>query len=288
MAQHFFHGFDIQTLAGNFWSRFILRQDFRKASHFTLSFKNGLGLVCASFFQNTLRLTVSPRLNFVGVSFRFTNVLLFVFTCGNRIIKRGFYFFRRTSRLEVDVQQGNPHVVRTNGLFQLTLSIATNDGTSFSQDTVHGVFTDHAAQGAVGSLTQAIVRAGDAEQIAFRIGHAVLHVHLNAHDVFVRRQHDAGSRQFTDRLNVNRLNAINEGRFPVKARLNQMAKFTKASDDATFSFFNGIKTAGCPDNNRSGGNDADDTPAHWPTRSLRAATAAQSTFSATQAAKFFA
>ena len=38
----------------------------------------------------------------------------------------------------------------------------------------------------------------------------------------------------------------------------------------------------------SGGNDADDTPAHWPARSLRAATAAQSTFSATQAAKFFA
>lgn len=66
-----------------------------------------------------------------------------------------------------------------------------------------------------------------------------------------------------------------------------MAKFTKASDDATFSFFNGIETAGCPDNNRSGGNDADDTSAHWPARSLRAATAAQSTFSATRAAKFF-
>ena len=66
-----------------------------------------------------------------------------------------------------------------------------------------------------------------------------------------------------------------------------MAKFTKASDDATFSFFNGIETTGCPNNNRSGGNNADDTTAHWATRSLRAATAAQSTFSATQATKFF-
>ena len=185
MAQHFFHGFDIQTLAGDFRSRFILRQNFCKASHFTLRFKNGLGLVRTSLFKDTLRLTVSPWLNFVGVSFRFTNVLLFVFTCGNRIIKCGFHFLRRTRRLEVDVQQGDTHVIRTNRLFQLTLGIATNDGTPFGQDTVHRVFTNNATQRAVGCLTQAVVSAGHAKQIAFRVGHAVLYVHLNAHDVFV-------------------------------------------------------------------------------------------------------
>ena len=113
------------------------------------------------------------------------NVLLFVFTCGNRIIKCGFHFLRRTRRLEVDVQQGDTHVIRTNRLFQLTLGIATNDGTPFGQDTVHRVFTNNATQRAVGCLTQAVVSAGHAKQIAFRVGHAVLYVHLNAHDVFV-------------------------------------------------------------------------------------------------------
>src|SRR5690606_16780668 len=152
---------------------------------------------------NTLRLTVSTWLNFVGVRFRFTDVLLFVLTRGNRVIKRGFHLFRRTSSLEVDVQQGDTHVVRTNGLFQLTLGIATNNGTTFSQNAVHGVFTDHATQGAVGRLTQAVIGTGHAKQITFWVRNTILHVHLNAHYVLIRGQHHAGSGQLTHRLHVH-------------------------------------------------------------------------------------
>ncbi|MNT36109.1 hypothetical protein D3C72_1721710 [compost metagenome] len=103
MAQHFLHGLDIQTLTGNFRGSFIFRQELREASHFTLGFQDGLSLIRTRLFEDTLRLTVSTRLNFVGVSFSFTDVLLFVFTRGNCIIEGGFDLFRRTSGLEVDV-----------------------------------------------------------------------------------------------------------------------------------------------------------------------------------------
>ena len=287
MAQHFFHAFDIQTFTGDFRCSFILRQNLRKARNFTLRFKNGLSFVRTRLFKDTLRLTIRPRLDFVGIRFRFTNVLLLVLTRGNGIVKRGLHLFRRTRRLEVDVQQGDPHVVRTNRLFQLTLGIATNNGTTFGQNAVHRVLADHAAQGAVGGLTQAIVRAGHAKQVALRIGHTILDVHLNAHDVFIGRQHDARSRQFTYRLNVNGLNVIDKGWLPVKTRFNQMAEFTKASDHTTFSFLDGIETAGSPDNNRSRRHDADNASAHRAAWSLRAATAPLAPFAATETAKFF-
>ncbi len=287
MAQHFFHGFDIQTLAGNFRRGFVFRQDLRKASHFTLGFQNGLGLIGACLFEDTLRLTIRPRLDFVGIRFRFTNVLLLVLTRGNGIVKRGLHLFRRTRRLEVDVQQSDTHVVRANRLFQLTLGIATDHGTTFGQNAIHGVFADHAAQRAVGGLTQTVVRAGHAKQIALRIGSAVLHVHLNAHHVFVRGQHDAGSRKFAHRLHVHRLNVIDKGRFPVQARLNQMAELTKTGDHAALGLFNGIETAGRPDNHCRRGNDADNTPAHRSARPLRAIAAAHSALAAAEPAKFF-
>ncbi len=191
MAQHFFHRFNIQTLACNLRRGFIFRQNLRKPGDFTLRFQDSLGFIGACLFQNTLRLTVGARLNFVGIRFRFTNVLLLVFTCGNRVVKGGFHLFRRARSLEVHVQQGNPHVVRFDSLFQLALGIATNNGTTFGQDAIHRVFTNDATQRAVGGLTQAIVRAGHAKQIFLRIGDAVLHVHFNAHDVFIRRQHHA-------------------------------------------------------------------------------------------------
>ncbi len=35
VAQHFFHRFDVQTLAGNLRRGFVFRQDLSKASHFT-------------------------------------------------------------------------------------------------------------------------------------------------------------------------------------------------------------------------------------------------------------
>src|SRR5690606_16335188 len=162
----------------------------------------------------------------------------------------------RTRSLEVDVQQGNTHVVRTNGLFQLALGIATNNGTTFGQNTVHGVFTDHATQGAVGRLTQAVISAGHATQITLRIGHAVLHVHLNAHHVFVRGQHHARGGQFTDGFHVYRGHIVNEGRLPVQTRLNQMAELTETGDYAAFCFFNGVEPAGCPDDDYRSGHDA--------------------------------
>ena len=268
MAQHFFHGLDIETLTGNFRRRFIFRQDLREASHFTLCFQDGLGLIRTRFFQNTLRLTISTWLNFVGVGFCFTDVLLFVFTCSNRIVKGRFHLFRRTCSLEVDVQQGNPHVVWTNGLFQLTLGIATDNGTTFGQDTVHGVFTDHPAQGAVGRLAQAVISAGHAKQITLRIGHAVLHVHLNAHHVFVRRQHHTRRRQFTDRFHVDRGHVVNEGRFPVQARLNQMAELAKTRNDTAFRFFNGVEPGSSPDDYHCSGNNTDYAATHLRARPL--------------------
>ena len=92
-----------------------------------------------------MRRTVSARLHFVGIGFSLTDVLLLVFTGGNRIVKGCFYFFRRTRGLEVDVQQRDTHVVRANGFFQFTLGITTDHGTAFRQDPVHGVFADDAA-----------------------------------------------------------------------------------------------------------------------------------------------
>ena len=216
-----------------------------------------------------MRLTVRTRLNFVGIRFCFTNILLFVFTRGNRIVKRRFYFFWRTSCLEVDVQQSDTHVIRTNRLFQFALSIATNHGTTFRQNAVHGVFTDNSTQGAVGSLTQAVIRAGHAIQIFFRIGDAVLHVHLNAHYVLVRRQHHTRSGQFTHGFHVHRFDFVDKRRFPVQTRLNQMAEFTKACYHATFGFFNGIETTGRPDNDNRCRCDGNDTTAKLRARALR-------------------
>ena len=269
IAQHFFHGFDIQTFAGNLRCGFIFRQNFCEASHFTLCFQDGLSLIRTRFFQNTLSLTVCTRLNFVGVRFCFTDVLLFVFTCCDSIVKRGFYFFRRTCCLEVDVQQGDTHVVRTDRFFQFTLGIATNNGTPFGQDTVHGVFTDNPTQGAVSCLTQTVIRTGYAKQVTLRIGHAVLYVHFDAHDVFVRGQHNAGCGKFTHGFNVDRCHFIDKGRFPVQTRFNQMAEFTEACHHATFRFFNGIETASRPDNDDGGRCDSKDSTAQLRTRALR-------------------
>lgn len=191
MAQDFFHGFDIQTLAGNLRCGLVFRQQLGKACNLTLSFQDGTVFIRFGIFQQTLCLTVRTWLNFVGVSFCFTDVLLLVFTCGNRIIKCGFHFFRRTSSLEVNVQQRDTHVVRTNCLFQYALSIATYDSTAFGQDLVHGVLADNATQGAVSRLTQAIVGIRYAEQIRFRVSHAILYVHFYTYHVLIRSQHHA-------------------------------------------------------------------------------------------------
>ena len=54
--------------------------------------------------------------------------------CSSDPVKRRFYFFRRTSSLEVDVQQRDTHVIRTNRLFQFALSVITANGqTVFSE-----------------------------------------------------------------------------------------------------------------------------------------------------------
>ena len=241
----------------------------------------------ARLFEDTLRLTVRTRLNFVSVSFGFTDVLLLVFTGGNRIIKRGFHLFRRTSGLEVNVQQGNPHVIRANGFFQFALGIATNNGTAFGQNTIHGVFADDATQRAVRCLTQAVIGAGNAKQIALRIGNAILHVHFNAHDVFIRRQHHARCRQFTHGFHVYWRHFIDKVRFPVQTRFNQMAELAQTGHHATFGFFNGVEPGCSPDNNDRCGNDTHNTPARLTAWARRTRITAAGAFTTAQATKFF-
>ncbi len=66
-----------------------------------------------------------------------------------------------------------------------------------------------------------------------------------------------------------------------------MAELTKTGDHAALGLFNGIETAGRPDNHCRRGNDADNTPAHRSARPLRAIAAAQSALAAAEPAKFF-
>ncbi len=78
------------------------------------------------------------------------------------------------------------------------------------------------------ALTQTIVGAGHAKQVALRIGHPVLYVHLNAHDVLIGSQHHTRCGQLTNRLDVHRLHIIDKGWLPVQTWLNQMAELAKS------------------------------------------------------------
>lgn len=105
---------------------------------------------------------------------------------------------RRTSSLGVDVQQSDAHIARTDRLFQFALSIAESRY-DLPSNAVH--VTDN-ARGAIDGSADTIIRAGHAIQIFFRIGDAVLHVHLALRS----RQTSASRRscQFTHGFHVHR------------------------------------------------------------------------------------
>ena len=95
-----------------------------------------------------------------------------------------------------------------------------------------------------------------------------MHVHFNAHHVFIRRQHHARRGEFAHGFNVNRLDAIDKCRFPVQARFNQMTELAETGYNAALRFFDGIEPACRPNDNRGRRDDHHNATADWVTGAL--------------------
>ncbi len=140
--------------------------------------------------------------------------ILFVFTRGNRIVKRRFYFFRRRAAWKLTSSRVIP---MSYGRIALPVRAEYRYESRYDlpSECVHGVFTDNPTQGTVGSLTQ----ASSGLVTLYRYFSGLVTRYCSSSQRALRSRPTSASHQkrpFTHGFHVHRFDFVDKRRFPVR------------------------------------------------------------------------
>jgi len=189
LAEHRFHGFHVQALAGDLGRLPVFGQQLRKAARFTLGLGHQRFLVAVGFLDLAGGGTARPGNDVIGVGFGLVFQPFLVLARLDGIGERRLHFLRRLRVLQIDVRHQQAGRVGGQGLLHQLLDIGHHLRTAFLEYEVHFALADDFAYHAFGHLLEHGIGITHVEQVALRVAHLVLHRQLDVDDVLVLGQH---------------------------------------------------------------------------------------------------
>src|SRR5690606_23723441 len=218
-AQHLFHGFEIEALAGDARRARVLGEQLGEARALALGLGDHFGAVSFRVLDAAGGRTAGARHDVVGVLLRFQFQPFLVLARLDGVTHRRLHWRREVGVLQVHGSHFQAGAIVVQRLLHELARLLRDLGAACAEDEIEVVAADDLADGALGDIRQRLVGVAHIEEIRGRIAAAVLHGEIDGDDVLVLGEHLRTVREARDLADVDLVDGLDRPRqVPVQAR----------------------------------------------------------------------